>query len=35
MGTVCIQRDSWVDDLKMSVIFPNMDTARILENWRN
>merc|ERR1712142_106465 len=26
MGTVCIQRDSWVDDLKMSVIFPNMDT---------
>merc|ERR1712142_240332 len=26
MGTVCIQRDSWVDDLKMSVVFPNMDT---------
>jgi len=26
MGTVCIQRDSWVDDLKMSVIFPNMNT---------
>merc|ERR1712142_979645 len=23
---VCIQRDSWVDDLKMSVVFPNMDT---------
>merc|ERR1712142_1119225 len=26
MGTVCIQRDSWVDDLNMSVVFPNMDT---------
>jgi len=26
MGTVCKQRDSWVDDLNMSVVFPNMDT---------
>merc|ERR1712025_1478435 len=23
---VCKQRDSWVDDLNMSVVFPNMDT---------